>query len=77
MPVRARHSAFVIHGVISAIDPMSTHRPPNVSSINRFVAGMPAPGSPEKKSVRKPKVPGSIPARRAVSAKWSAYEGVP
>src|SRR5213078_3278244 len=43
MPVRWRHSAFVIHGVISAIDPMSMHRPPNVSSISRFVAGIPAP----------------------------------
>ncbi len=37
-------------------EPMSTQTPPKSSSIWRLVAGMPAPGSPEKKSVRKPKL---------------------
>ena len=57
--------------------PMSTQMPPNVSSMSRLVAGMPAPGSPEKKRMRKPRLRGSMPSRRAVSAKCSAYEGVP
>ena len=70
--MRCRHSALVIHGVISAMLPMSMQRPPKVSSISRLVAGMPAPGSPEKNSVRKPNARGSIPSRRAVSAKCSA-----
>ena len=70
--MRWRHSPLVIHGVISAMLPMSTHRPPKVASMSRFVAGMPAPGSPEKKSVRKPSSLGSRPSRRAISAKCSA-----
>ncbi len=75
--MRWRHSPLVIHGVISAMLPMSTQAPPKVSSMRRLVAGMPAPGSPEKKSVRRPSCRGSMPSRRATSAKWSAYEGVP
>ena len=70
--MRRRHSPFVIHGVISAMLPMSMHAPPKVSSMSRLVAAMPAPGSPEKNSVRKPKSRGSRPSRRAVSAKCSA-----
>ncbi len=72
MPVRRRHSPLVIHGVISAMLPMSMQAPPNVASINRLVAATPAPGSPEKNRVRKPKSRGSMPSRRAVSAKCSA-----
>ena len=52
--------------------PESMQMPPNVSSIRRFVDAMPAPGSPEKNRMRKPKLRGSMPSRRAVSAKWSA-----
>src|SRR6266481_4732985 len=65
MPVRCRHSPLVIHGVISAMLPMSTQMPPNVSSMSRLVAGMPAPGSPEKKRMRTPRLRGSRPSRRA------------
>ena len=72
MPTRVGHSAFVIQGLISAMLPESMQMPPNVSSIRRFVDAMPAPGSPEKNRMRKPKLRGSMPSRRAVSAKWSA-----
>ena len=77
MPRRSEHSAFVIHGVISAIDPVSMQDAPNVSSIRFFVAGMPAPGSPEKNITRKPSADGSKPAEAAARARCSAYEGVP
>jgi hypothetical protein len=75
--VRSAHSAFDIHGVISAIEPVSTHAAPNVSSSRRLVAAMPAPGSPEKNITRNPKPAGSAPRARAAAARWSAYEGVP
>jgi len=77
IPARSPHSAFVIHGVISAIEPVSIAVAPNVSSIRRLVSGIPAPGSPEKNMMRKPSVPGSTSCSRAMRARWSAYDGVP
>ena len=50
--------------------------PSKVFSISCFVAGIPAPGSPEKNNVRRPSVRGSSPSRLAVSAKCNAYDGV-
>ena len=70
--MRWRHSPLVIHGVISAMLPMSTQMPPNVDSMSALVAGIPAPGSPEKRRIRMPSARGSMPSCRAVSAKWSA-----
>jgi len=52
---------------------MSTQRPPKVCSMSARVAGMPAPGSPEKKRMRKSRLRGSMDSRRAVSAKCSAF----
>ena len=75
--MRWRHSPLVIHGVISAMLPMSMQAPPKVASISALVAGMPAPGSPEKSRSRNPSERGSMPSRRTVSARCSAYEGVP
>ena len=72
MPERSEHSALVIHGVISAIDPVSMQIASNASSIRRFVAGMPAPGSPEKNMMRKPRPAGSTARSRATRARWSA-----
>ncbi len=72
MPARSAHSAFVIHGAISAIEPVSIAAAPNVSSIRRFVAGIPAPGSPEKNMIRKPNEAGSVSRSRATFARWSA-----
>ena len=56
-------SPFVIRGLISAMLPISMHAPPKVSSMSRFVAGIPAPGSPEKNSVRNPSARGSMSSR--------------
>jgi hypothetical protein len=77
MPLRCAHSPFVIHGAASAMLPMSRQAPAKVSSMSFLVEGIPAPGSPEKKSTRIPKLRGSIPSRRATSARCSAYDGVP
>src|SRR5712692_7894651 len=77
MPPRAPHSPSVIHGDISAVEPMSMQAAPKVSSICFLVEGIPAPGSPVKKSTRNPNDRGSMPSRLAVSAKWSAFYGTP
>jgi hypothetical protein len=69
IPTRSAHSAFVIQGAISAIEPVSIAAAPNVSSIRLFVDGIPAPGSPEKNMIRKPSEAGSTPCSPAILAR--------
>ena len=70
MPLAWRQPPLLIHGDISPVEPLSTMTGwPYASSSVRRVAGMEPPGSPEKKSVRKPNSFGSTPSSRAVSAR--------
>ncbi len=69
-------------GVISAVRPASTQIPPYVSSILFLVQGTPAPGSPEKKRIRKLKsfagfLALAFPGRRVVPSSGNLdYKGV-